>query len=156
MYRFLSVPEELEGLPCVAIRRGEIKQPGRGYSFGVDRDVVVYLFVHDLQGYARPLAGWRRTELLAEWKGHQGNHTDTIYVKKFARGTLAIPANADKKPNGTHGIPHLAAVSDREIRIEPPPSPFEGMKAIGKVRPLLDHPLILTDRAAGLPRGGRD
>ena len=46
-----------------------------------------------------------------------------------------IPPHADKKPNGTHGIPHLAAVSAREIKVEPPPSPFEGMKAIGRVRP---------------------
>ena len=135
MYRFLRVPAELEGLPCAVVPRGEIKQPGRGYSFAVDRDAVVYLFVHDCQGYARPLKGWRKTNFAAEWKGHQGNHTDTVYLKKFPEGTVTIPPNADKKPNGTHGIPHLAAVSNREIEIEPPPSPFEGMAVIGTVAP---------------------
>ena len=135
VYRFLRVPEELEGLACVVVPRGEIKQPGKGYAFNVDRGAFVYLFVHDLQGYAQPVPHWKNTGLVAEWKGHQGNHTDTVYVKEFAKGRVTIPPHNDRKPNGTRGIPHLAAVSPREIDLRAPPSPFEKMQAIGKVAP---------------------
>lgn len=134
-YRFRFLAEELVGLRCVTVPRGDIKRPGRAFSFDVDRGVVVYLLVHDMPGKRLAPKGWARTELATEWQGHQGVHTDTVWMRRFAKGTVAIPPHTLKKDNGTHGIPHLAAVALKGIKVEPVPSPLEAMTAIGKVKP---------------------
>ena len=134
-YRFRVLPEELAGLPCVAMPRGDIKQPGRGFSFDIDRDGVVYLLVHDMPGKPLEPKGWARTELATEWQGHQGVHTDTVWMRRFPKGTVTIPSHTVKKENGTYGIPHLAAIALKEIKIEAVPSPLEAMTAVGKVKP---------------------
>ena len=131
-FTFTSVSPELKGLPCVAVRRGDRKKPGAAFAFDVDRDVVVYLLVHNLQGKSYAPPGWKLTDLVAAWKG-EARHSDTVYMKRFAKGTVAIPPHPLRKTNGTHGIPHLAVVATRPVEIEPVPSPLESMTPIGKV-----------------------
>jgi len=131
-FTFTSVSAEFTGLPYVAVRRGDKKKPGAAFAFDVDREVVVYLLVHNLQGRSYTPPGWTLTVLVSAWKG-TARHSDTVCMKRFAKGTVSIPPHPRRKPNGTHGIPHLAVVATRPLEVEPVPSPLESMTAIGKV-----------------------
>lgn len=103
-----GLPKELEGLTQIAIGRGALRQPGRAYEFSVSRPVTVYLAVHD-RADARLPAGWQKAALRLAWDA-AGEQTDTVYVRQFPAGRIAIPAHPGRDAKGRYGVPHLCFV----------------------------------------------
>lgn len=105
-HKISKLPDELKGATTVLAGRGDASSPGRGYSFKVDKNVEVYLAVHD-RGRTSPGAGWTRTDLRITWMG--GEHSDTVYKKAFAPGIVSVPAHRGKE-GANYGVPHMAFV----------------------------------------------
>ncbi len=102
-----QLPAKLAGAAWVTVDRGSMEKPGRGYTFEVDRDAVVYLAVHD-RGEPR-LPGWERTDMTVEWtKG--GTYTDAVYRRAFSKGRVEIPAHDGTNERDHYGVPHMAFV----------------------------------------------
>ncbi len=102
-----TLPHELAGLVRVAIARGDYHDPAPGYSFTVDRDVVVYLAVDD-RGTPDPGPGWKRTAMRLEWEGH---YTDTVFVREFRKGRVDVPGRDDKHgAAGHYAVPNLCFI----------------------------------------------
>ena len=92
-------------MQCVAMPRGDSKQPGEGFSFEISAPAEVYIAVHD-RGEFVPPKGWRKTESKTIWFT---GLTDTIYVKRFEAGTITIPGHSGKS-GSNYGLPHVAFV----------------------------------------------
>jgi hypothetical protein len=91
-FKFAALSDELSGLQCVSVPRGNWKNPGAEYSFKVDASVTVYLLVDARNGKFNA-DGWQKTKLNATWSG---THKDNIYKRDFPAGTITIPANPAK------------------------------------------------------------
>jgi hypothetical protein len=102
----VSLPEELAGLDCVTVQRGSMEEPAPGFRFTVDRDVVVYLAVHD-RGESHLPKGWEKTGLVLQWT-HGGAYTDTIYKRGFPKGRIEIPGHDGHNELMHYGVPNMA------------------------------------------------
>jgi hypothetical protein len=91
-FKLAALSEELSGLPCVSVARGNYQNPGAEYSFKVDVPVTVYLLVDARDGNFSA-EGWQKTALSATW---MNTHKDKIYKRDFPAGTITIPANPAK------------------------------------------------------------
>ncbi len=117
-FSIVSLPAELAGLDWVTVDRDSMEKPGAGYSFEVDRDVVVYLAVHD-RGRPTLTDGWEKTEMTIEWD-HGGPYTDTVYRKAFAKGKVEVPPHDGQNELKHYGVPHMAFVAPATKQSGPP------------------------------------
>ncbi len=101
-----EMPEELGKLTCVTIERGSWRSPAPGFRFEIGAAAVVYIAVHDRGDY-RPPKGWEQAGMTMTWRE---KYTDTVYRKRFAAGTVAIPSHSGNEGNKTYGLPHMAFV----------------------------------------------
>lgn len=108
-FDIVQLPEALAGLAWVTVDRGPMEKPGASYSFEVDRDVVVYLAVHDRGSPTLP-EGWQKTGMTIEWQ-HGGPYTDTVYRKAFPKGKVEIPPHDGHNELKHYGVPHMAFVA---------------------------------------------
>jgi len=106
-YTFDVLPEQLRTMQCVVIARGDLKEPAKDFSFTISKPADVYIAVLDRGDYTPP-TGWERTTLTSRWSG---NLTDTVYVKRFAAGTVEIPGHSGKQGT-SYGVPHAAFVPE--------------------------------------------
>ncbi len=102
-FEMASVPEELKGLDCVSVTRGNYNKPGKEFSFKVSVPVTVYILV-DARDSKFAAEGWEKTKLTASWKAGKGTFKDIIYKKDFPAGVVTIMANP------AHIIPIMAVV----------------------------------------------
>lgn len=102
-------PSQLLGLARVTVRRGDMTQPGVGYSFSVNQPVIVYLAVHD-RGKPQVPPPWKPTGWQIRWR-HDDVYTDTVYVAEFPPGTVVIPEHRGQNERGHFGVPHLCFVA---------------------------------------------
>jgi len=66
-YRVVDLPGEFQGLPAVAIPRGDSKNPGAAYSFEIDAPATVFIGVQR-RGQSAPPAGWEPAKnIKLEW-----------------------------------------------------------------------------------------
>ncbi|MEZ6056986.1 MAG: hypothetical protein R3C01_09810 [Planctomycetaceae bacterium] len=116
-YGISSLPEALERLPMVCVKRGDWKRPAPGYSFKVDHPVTVYLVV-DHRGQTALGDKWKKTEMTVNW-GAEKN--DVVYSQEFPAGTISIPGNNTEHIPGSFGMPHAAFVQSAAtaLTIEP-------------------------------------
>ena len=102
-----SIPESLANLPRIALRRGDWKKPAPGFQFTIDQPATIFLAV-DRRGDPKLPEGWTLTEMSITWGN--ANHTDSVYQRSFAAGTVKIPENVTEHISGSFGMPHLAFV----------------------------------------------
>jgi len=107
------VPEELCGTVSLAVRRGDYHRPAPGYSFGVDRDVVVFLAVDD-RGQPELDGSWQPTGLKLRWNGY----TDTVYRKTFPAGRVEVPGRRRPHRPGAYPLPNLVFVRPTTGRLQ--------------------------------------
>ncbi|HUT88283.1 MAG TPA: hypothetical protein VMY37_02190 [Thermoguttaceae bacterium] len=117
-FEIVELPETLAGLDYVTIERGSMEKPAPGYSFQVNKDVVVYLAVHD-RGRTELPDGWRKTPMKIVWQ-HTGLYSDTIYQRSFPQGTVEIPGHDGHNELTHYGVPHLCFVRDASPRGDGP------------------------------------
>lgn len=109
-FTFDAVPDALIGKLFVSVQRGDKKEPGAGYSFMVNKDVTVYLFVMDTGDYA---LDWTKTALRAKWNFQNTlRFTDTVYKKDLPAGRIDIPAHTGRSGDGC-GVPHFCVIEAR-------------------------------------------
>jgi len=106
-YRISEMPAELESLARVTVARGDYHKPAPGYSFDVNRDVVVYIAVDD-RGRPPIPEGWRKTGMTMRWE----RFTDSVYVRPFPKGRVTIPAHETEHKRDAYGIPCMCFVRD--------------------------------------------
>ena len=102
-----EMPAALAGLPRVTMDRGDYHKPAPGYSFTVNKDVLVYLAVDD-RGSPKPGDGWQKTAMKMKWV----SFTDTIYQKEFKKGRVDIPGNDTAHKTDAYGVPHTCFIKD--------------------------------------------
>ena len=131
-----GLPDELRGMACVTIRRGDFHQPAPGYSFTVDRDVVVYLGVDD-RGEPDLDDSWEATNMSLEWDGH----SDSVYVGRFKAGRVTVPArDAEHGPNA-YPLPNICFVGPISSESGEPQITDVPKDLMGRV----GHPAVKTD-----------
>ncbi|MCO8124339.1 hypothetical protein NHH03_21545 [Stieleria sp. TO1_6] len=101
------LPDTLQGLPRVTVKRGDWTRPAAGYSFDVNQPVTVFLAV-DARGETELPDDWQRTTMTLVWGQ---DHHDIIYRRKFPAGTITIPGNDTQHSPGAFGMPHTAFVA---------------------------------------------
>jgi len=113
---FTVLPPSLLGLSAVSVKRGDRAKPGAAYSFTVEQDVMVSLFVHD-RGKANPGPEWEKTPQTATWTT-DGTFTqsDVIYRRRFPKGLVNIPAHGGMDASGVYGLPHFAVIEAAPAR----------------------------------------
>ncbi len=87
-----AIPEELKGLDCMTVRRGNPAKIGKEYSFKVNVPVTVYILV-DGRNRKFKSEGWEKTALKASWEYKEKNYSDVIYKRDFPAGQITIMAN---------------------------------------------------------------
>ncbi len=97
-----QLPESLRSCVAVAMSRGNMKKPGRGYKVKVNRPVITHLAVHQRGEYTPP-APWTATELRMGW----GPGDDVFYRAEFSAGVIEVPPHTGKAPQGYRGVPHM-------------------------------------------------
>ena len=102
-YKLTSLPEELKGMQCVSVKRGDHKKNGKEYSFTVDVPVTVYLLI-DKRNSKFKVDGWKKTKLIAKWKAAKTIFIDAIFKKDFPAGMITIPVNPK------NSLPNVAIV----------------------------------------------
>lgn len=102
-----TVPVSLANAQYVTVARGESQKATPAWSFSVSKEVIVYLLVQD-RGKVT-LTGWEKTSMKVEWTTGTAKFTDSIYVRSFPAGTVAIPGH-DGRTGGTYGIPNACVV----------------------------------------------
>lgn len=117
-FSIVRLPAELAGLDWVTVDRDSMEKPGAGYSFEVDREVLVYLAVHD-RGQPTLPSGWEKTDMTIEWD-HGGPYTDTVYRKAFAKGKVDVPPHDGHNELTHYGVPHMAFVAPAAKEAGPP------------------------------------
>ena len=100
-----KLPRELADLPGVTIRRGDYHQPAPGYSFSVDRDVLVYLVV-DGRGEPGLDESWEKTDLMLQWSGY----SDSVYLRSFEAGRVTVPARDSEHGPDAYPLPNMCFV----------------------------------------------
>jgi hypothetical protein len=105
-YSFTELPTKLRGLARVTIARGDFHKPAPGYSFTVDRAVMIYLAV-DARGKLDLGAEWKKTAMKAAW----GRYADSIYVREFKAGRVEIPPHDAPHLKEAYGLPHACFLS---------------------------------------------
>jgi len=111
-YKLSKFPEQLKGLPCVAIDRGYEKEPGLSYQFTISKPAIIYILVHKRGGYAPE--GWTKTNMKSEWEVRKDAIIhDDIYMKEFPAGKVVIPAHSGIAPNGIYGAGHMAVIKEK-------------------------------------------
>lgn len=112
-YAIGTPPQELSGLPCVTIDRGEMSKPGAGYSFLVDQPATVFIGVQERGSPTMP-DGWVQTAWRLEYTvplgsgGSRKDH-DIVWKKDFPAGRVAIPPH-DGTDGKYYGLPNIAVV----------------------------------------------
>ncbi|MCS7239061.1 MAG: hypothetical protein NZ899_12450 [Thermoguttaceae bacterium] len=101
-------PPELAALPRISVRRGDMNQPGVGYSFVVNRPVVIYLAVHERGDPSLP-SPWKPTSWRLRW-WHGELYTDRVCEARFPAGKVVIPEHRGRNEQGHFGVPHLCFI----------------------------------------------
>ncbi|MBN2584052.1 MAG: hypothetical protein JXL80_13385 [Planctomycetes bacterium] len=122
-FKIVDLPPALSGLETITIARGSMQRPAPGYSFEVDRDVVVYLAVHQ-RGNPRLPDGWDKTDMVIEWR-HGDAYTDVVYRRRFAPGVVEIPGHDGHNELNHYGVPHLCFLE--------PVAPVEGELQVSRL-----------------------
>ena len=117
-FEVVELPQPLRKLASVTIRRGSMNEPGSGYSFDVNRPVVVYLAVHD-RGDPHLEEGWKKTPMRVGWR-HGGPYSDTVYRQEFPIGRINIPRHNGHNELTHYGVPHMAFIADASPSGKPP------------------------------------
>ncbi len=107
-FEIVDLPESLVGLDYVTIDRGSMQEPAPPYSFEVNRDVDVYLAVHD-RGDPQLPDGWEKTDMKIAWQ-HGADYTDTVYRRSFREGAVEIPGHDGHNELGHYGVPNTCFV----------------------------------------------
>lgn len=135
-----SVPEYLTDLMLITVTRGP-NEPVAGYSFFADRDVTVYIAVHQRGDPLIPET-WEMMPEFIQWSTSAGDrHTDRVYKRRFPAGEVQIPPHHGF--SGAHyGLPHMVFIqvndgSQASLMIENIPEelaslaePFAGFHAV--------------------------
>jgi hypothetical protein len=149
----MVVPDAFRGGQFVCMPRGPSAEPGRGFSFTIDRDSDVYISVH--QRGTPTLTGWVKTNHRTIWR-HAGNlHQDLVYRKHFPAGRVTIPPH-DGSNGKMYGIPHVAMIVFSPNRLRPLVSwdwPTLGVKPLAGQTSLNNKPIakITSPRQLILP-----
>ena len=111
-----SYPDIFRNAQTVCLPRGNAFEPGRGFSFQIDRECDVYLIVHKR---GKPdLPGWTLTPIKAYWGiGATIANEEDVYKKHFKAGRVDIPPH-NGKAGKLYGMPH-AAVIPSSRKLEP-------------------------------------
>ncbi len=125
-----DVPDELSGLAGVTIRRGDYHLPAPGYSFTVDRDVVVYLVVDD-RGEPGLDGTWLKTGLEVGWEGY----VDSVYLREFKAGQIDVPARDVEHGPGAYPLPNMCFIKPTspdpgELRVTDLPKDLQGLASL--------------------------
>jgi len=131
-FQIIELPEALAGLDYVTIQRGSMEEPAPGYSFQVNRNVVVYLAVHD-RGQPELPRGWEKTDMKILWR-HTGPYTDSVYKRSFPKGTVDIPGHNGHNELEHYGVPNMcfvrgASPDENDLVITSLPADLEGKAA---------------------------
>ena len=101
-----KLPPSLAAFPRISVERGDWRKPSDGFEFRLARPASVYVAV-DGRGDSPLSSDWERTDLTLTWgKGV----IDSIYVRRYPAGVVAIPGNAIEHSKGAFGTPPLAFV----------------------------------------------
>ena len=109
-FEILELPEAVAKLDYMTIERGSMEDPAPGYSFQVNRDVVLYLAVHD-RGKPELPDGWKETDMKIVWR-HTGLYTDSVYERSFPKGTVDIPGHNGHNELKHYGVPNMCFIRD--------------------------------------------
>lgn len=174
-YRVVDLPGEFQGLPAVAIPRGDSKKPGAAYSFEIDAPATVFIGVQR-RGQSAPPAGWEPAKnIKLEWSGRAGGSPsrDLVFKKDFPAGTVTIPRHLGQA-GLDYGLPHIAFVQTKDpkqpVQIRNlvhlgsstrPPAPdlarfrgWDGLRAADSKATVESLPVHLNGLdVVGLPRG---
>lgn len=107
-YAIESVPDYLSGLKRITVTRGP-NEPVAGYSFSVDRDVTVYIAVHQRGDPLIP-GTWEMMPEFIQWSTSAGDrYRDWVYKRSFPAGEVQIPPHYGF--SGVHyGLPHMVFI----------------------------------------------
>lgn len=115
-YLNTSYPDIFRNARTVCLPRGSAFEPGRGFSFQIDRECDIYLIVHRR---GKPdLPGWTLTPIKTYWGiGATIANEEDVYKKHFKAGRVDIPPH-NGKVGKLYGMPH-AAVIPCSRKVEP-------------------------------------
>lgn len=109
-FKFSRIPDGLKSSAYVFVPRGDGNKPGKGFSFSVNKPVLVYLSV--LRRGAYSPKGWKKTNLKIVWKVGKAIYVDDVYIKKFPAGKIKIPAHTGMAGVNSppYGVGHAAII----------------------------------------------
>ena len=115
-YLNTSYPDIFRNARTVCLPRGSAFEPGRGFSFQIDRECDIYLIVHRR---GKPdLPGWTLTPIKTYWGiGATIANEEDVYKKHFKAGRVDIPPH-NGRVGKLYGMPH-AAVIPCSRKVEP-------------------------------------